>query len=52
MYVADMSLEEAREWKAEVEEKLDNGAIPHPSWHQLQDDLQDLNDRISELENL
>jgi len=50
MYVDDMTLEEAREWRADLERRV-NRAHTTPAREQLIWDLQDLNDRIDELEN-
>ncbi|ANA86312.1 hypothetical protein SEA_LOZINAK_156 [Gordonia phage Lozinak] len=50
MYAADMTLEEAREWRNETEAKLERSGLPASHREQLSWDLQDLNDRIDELE--
>ncbi|QAU06658.1 hypothetical protein SEA_WILLIAMBOONE_158 [Gordonia phage WilliamBoone] len=50
MYVADMTLEEAREWRNETEAKLSKPGLATCCREQLSWDLQDLNDRIDELE--
>lgn len=50
MYVADMTLEEAREWRNETEAELSKAGLSTVHREQLSWDLEDLNDRIDELE--
>ncbi|AUV62030.1 hypothetical protein KIV63_gp14 [Mycobacterium phage SWU2] len=54
MYVGDMTLQDAREWKRLTQEDLDKHlqyfSASSPVAQQLQNDLEDINGRIAELE--
>ncbi|QIG58824.1 hypothetical protein SEA_DATBOI_160 [Gordonia phage DatBoi] len=50
MYTLDMTLDEAREWRDELEACLDREQMLPSRREQLSWDLQDVNDRIDELE--
>lgn len=51
MYVDDVDdLEELEYLRDQIEVNLDNGAINHPSHEQLMWDLEDINERIAQLE--
>ncbi|AOE43852.1 hypothetical protein SEA_BANTAM_163 [Gordonia phage Bantam] len=50
MYVADMTLAEAREWREELERRASRAVVGSGNHEQLSWDLQDVNDRIDELE--